>query len=67
MSISAISSYSTAALTNFQPVQSVRPVGRDSDGDKDSEGSESASARAVELKGPLPVDGSVGRSVDISA
>lgn len=64
MAISAIQSNSAAALASLQ---SAKPAGRDNDGDNDNDATESASVKASEAKGPLPVGGSVGRSVDISA
>ncbi|MFC3676925.1 hypothetical protein [Ferrovibrio xuzhouensis] len=64
MSISSITSGSAAALASLQ---SAKPAGGDNDGDNDNDATESASVKASEAKGPLPVGGSVGHSVDISA
>lgn len=69
--VSAVSSYALASLISPQaPVQSAAPVARrDSDGDSDGtrESAEAAGQQASERRAPLPVDGAIGRSFDISA
>jgi hypothetical protein len=66
MAVNGISSGNAAGLVALQSLQSAAPASR-RDRDRDTETTEAGAAKAAETRAPLPADGRVGRSVDISA